>query len=277
MLTTPHPDLLLLGAGQCFFAQITDGVVGPMRHLGNCEALELTTTDDVLIKRSSMSAGRPIYKKINRAREQTFRVVGNEFDHHNMALMTMGHVVYTTQAATPVVDQVLQTDVDTLGTGNLGAVLGDRYYYIGALSATAITVDIGATPLVLGTDYEVHSADMGVIKILPGSTLTVAAGDDLTVSYTPAVITGTAAPAVSGGTQSLIEGQFMYVADNSSGPNGIMRAWRVSITPDGALGLISEEFATFALNMTATDDTQGLYGGSAEFPLFVVQYLPDAA
>ena len=275
MLATPNADLLLLGAGQCFFAPIVNGEIQPFRHLGNCEALELTTTDDPLIKRSNMTRGRPVYKKVNRGREQTFRVVGNEFDAHNMALMTMGHVEYTTQAATPVVDRVLVTDVDTLGAGTLGEVLGDRYFYVGALLIGTVTMKLGATTLT-ASDWEVHNADMGIVKILSGSAQAVAAGDDLLVSFTPVAITGTDAPIVSGGTESEIEGQFMYVADNSSGPNGIMRAWRVSLTPDGALGLISDEFATFALNMTAQDDAQGLYGGNEDFPNFYIQYLPDA-
>lgn len=274
MLSTPHPDLLLLGSGSCYFAPIVDGVLQPFRHLGNCEALELTTTDDPLIKRSNMVAGRPVYKKVNRGREQTFRVVGNEFDAHNMALVTMGNVAYTTQAATAVTDRVLLEDVDLIGTGDLGDRLGERYFYVGALLINTVSMKVGSTSLAAGS-FEVVNADMGIVKILAAAAEAVTAGDDLLVSFTPTAITGVDAPVVRGGTEAEIEGQFMYVADNGSGPNGIMRAWRVSITPDGAVGLISDEFATMALNLTAQDDAQGLYGGSPDVPVFEIQYLPD--
>jgi hypothetical protein len=275
MLATPNADLLLLGAGQCFFAPFDDdGVARNFRHLGNCEALEDTTTDDPLIKRSSMTSNRPVYKKVNRGREVVLRVVGNEFDANNMALMTMGDVAFTTQAATAVVDRILVTDVDTLGAGTLGDLLGDRYFYVGNLLINTVTMKLGITSLG-ATDFAVFNANMGVVKILSTSTQAVAAGDDLMVSFTPTAITGTDAPIVRGGTQATVEGGFLYIADNASGPNGILRAHSVSITPDGALGLISDEFATFALNLTVQDDAAGNHGGTEDNPLYSIQYLPD--
>jgi hypothetical protein len=276
MPPTPNADNLLLGAGSCFFAPFRDDGQVIFRHLGNCEALEETTTDDPLIKRESMTKARSIYKKTNRGRDVVLRVVADEFNAENMALFTMGDVAYTTQAATAVTDRVLATDVDTIGTGTLGEVLGDKYFYVGALLIGTATMKLGAATL-SAADWEVFSATMGIVKILSTSTHAVTAGDDLKVSFTPTAITGTDAPIVRGGTQSEIEGSFLYVADNASGPNGILRAWHGSITPDGALGLISDEYATMALNITLLSDAQGLHGGSASDPLYHIQYLPDAA
>ena len=271
-LATPSAELLRLGAGELFGDRhdpVTDAMTG-FRHLGNIETLELTTTDDKLVKKSSMSKGRPVYKSVTRSRDVVMRAVGDEWSADNLALMLMGSVVYATQAATPVVDQVVYLDVPA---ATLGAALGNKFFHVGALNINTVTMKIGSTSLT-ASDFIVYNAKMGVVKILPGSAQVTNGTDDLKVSFTPTAITGLNSPVVRGGTESEINMSFLFIEDNSAGENHILRIWNASVTPDGALGLISDEFATFALNAALQDDSQGLYGGTAADPLYHLQYVP---
>lgn len=269
----PSAELLRLGAGQLFGDRhdpVTKALTG-FRHMGNIEELTLTTTDDKLVKKSSMSKGRPVYKSVTRSRDVVMRAVGDEWSADNMALMMMGDVVYATAAASAVTARVLYADVPV---GTLGSILGGKFFHVNALNIGTVTMNLGATLLVAGTDYTVYNAKMGVVQILSGSTVVTNATDDLTVSFTPAAITGKASPVVRGGNQSEIDMSFFFAEDNSAGENHILRVWNASVSPDGGLGLISDEFATFALNAALQDDSQGIYGGSVSDPLYHSQLVP---
>lgn len=271
----PSAEDLLLGAGQVFFQRFdADGnPTGGMLHLGNVETLEITTTDDKLIKKSSMSRARPVYKSVTRSREVVLRAVGDEFNPDNLALMLMGNIEYATEAAVEVADKVLFADVPA---ATLGAALGGQYFHVGALNIDTVSMKLGATALDTD-DFEVVNARMGLIRIKETSTTVTNGADDLTVTYTPQAITGTESAVVRGGTETEIQGSVLYISDNTSGQDTILRVWNVSVAPDGALGLISEEFATFALNMTIQDDSNGDHGGSADDPLYHLQYVPQPA
>lgn len=269
---SPSAELLRLGAGEFLFDKhdpVTGASTG-FRHLGNVETLEMTTTDDKLVKKSSMSRARPVYKSVTRSRDVILRAVGDEWSADNLALMLMGSVAYATQASAPVVDQVLYADVPA---PTLGEALGDRFFHVGKLNINTVSMKIGAVSLT-AADFEVYNAKMGVIKILAASTDVTNGADDLLVSFTPVAITGTDSPVVRGGTESEIQGSVLFIEDNSAGENHILRVWSVSVSPDGALGLISEEFATFALNMAVQDDSQGVHGGTVDDPLYHLQLVP---
>jgi len=273
-LTSPSPELLRLGSGELFFDRWDeDGNPTGMRHLGNVETLEITLTDDKLVKKESMTRARNTYKSITRSRTVILRAVGDEWSVDNLALMLMGSLVYATAAATPVVDKVLYADVPV---GTLGSILGGKFFFVGDLNVGTLTMDLGATALD-ADDFEVYNAQMGVVRIKETSTTATNGTDDLTVSYTPAAITGTASPVVRGGTETVIQGSVLFFEDNTTGENHILRVWSVSVTPDGALGLISDDFATFALNMEVQSDVAGDHGGTADDPLFHVQLVPAAA
>lgn len=247
MANTPSSDNLLLGKGQCFFSRFDDnGVATGFRHFGNVETLELTTDDDVLDKYSSQSAEAPLYKRVTRRRTVTLRASLDEFEAHNVALALMGDVAQSTaQAATAVVAEVLTTT----------ALKGGYYKTAKMGPITAVTLDNSTTttPLVLGTDYVIADADLGLIHILATATA-VAAGDDITISYTPTAY-ASGLTQISGGSDNKIEGAFMFVGDPTTGPAYLLEVWKVSVAPDGAIGLISDDYAQFNLTMTVEDDS----------------------
>lgn len=265
----PNSNDLFLGKGQLFFdrysaAPTKQGLI----HLGNIETFEITTEDDTIEKKSSMSAASPVLKKVTRGRKVTLKVVGSDFAQDAVALALMGDLNEQTQAATPVVGEIIA----------LAAVVKKgRYYRItgryGPLSA--IVIKQGATTLVSGTDYVVTDSVNGIIQTLQSSPTIVDGVGNLTADYTPTVYaSGTGIQTIRGGNKSLIEGGFFFSPDPASGPKMAVQVFRTSISPDGALGFISDDFASWSLQATVLDDSAGLFGGSTLEPLYRVSYLP---
>lgn len=240
---TPDSDNLLVGKGQVWFNRFDAlGVGTGLRHLGNVDAMEITTADDKIQKYSNMSQDAPLYKEVARRRTITIRLTLSEFNPENMAMVMMGTVVRTaTQAATAVTGEVLTTS----------AVLGGHYMFSKIGPHTAISVSSSGVKT-LGTDYTIEDANVGIIKILP--TGTIVAGASVTASYTPTPYVAGDIVEVYGGESQTVEGSLLFVGDPTTGPRQKIEVWRVSFTPDGALGLISDEFASVGLTGSVLAD-----------------------
>lgn len=253
----PSSENLLLGKGQLFFDRFdANGVSTGRVHMGNIDTFEITTSDDNVEKYSAMSAGAPLYKRVNRKRTVTCRVTGDEFNADNLALMIMGSKSVLAQAATPVVDEALAP-----------ATVPGAYYKTAKLGPiSAVTMEFGGVAGVLNTDYAIINADVGLVRVLPGTALTGA----VTISYTPTAYTDEVT-VVSGGDSGIVQGSLLFIGDPSAGPKVMVEVWSVSVTPDGALGLISEDFAQLSLNMAVQADE----AGHPDSPLYNVTYLPD--
>lgn len=265
----PNSNDLFLGKGSLFFDRYTSTPAkNGLFHLGNVETFEITTEDDQIEKKSSMSSASPILKKVTRGRTVKLKVVGNDFAQDAVALALMGDSNEQTQAATPVSGEII---------GLAATVLKGRYYRItgryGPLSS--IVIKQGATTLVLGTDYVITDSVNGIIQTLQSSPTIVNGVGNLTADYTPtAYSSGTGIQTIRGGNKSLIEGGFFFSPDPASGPKMAVQVFRCSIAPDSALGFISDDFASWSLTATVLDDSAGLFGGSTNEPLYRVSYLP---
>jgi hypothetical protein len=254
---TPNSDNLLVGKGQLLFNRFDSlGVPTSFKHLGNVDSLELTTADTKIQKYSAMQASAPLYKEANQKRIVTLKVVGDEFAPDNLALVLMGDLATLVQPATAIVGEALAP-----------ATVPGSYVKLAKLGPyTAVAVKFGATPGVLGTDYAIINAKMGLIRILPGTILTGA----VTADYTPSAYTGTTGPAVvGGGTAGIIQGSFLFIGDPTTGPAMMVEIWKANVSPDSAIGLISEAFATLGLTASILDDS----GNHAAHPLYQVTYL----
>jgi hypothetical protein len=252
----PSSENLLLGKGQVFFDRFdTNGVSQGLRHLGNVETFELTTADDNVDKYSSMTAGAPLYKRVNRRRTVTLKITGDEFHPENMALVTMGTQSTLAQTATPVVAEAM-----------FATTLPGVYYKTKKLGPiTAVVVRFAAIVGVLNTDYAIIDANAGLIRILPGTILTGAVQMD----YTPTVYASPTGPqVVSGGVSGIVQGRIMFIGDPSTGPKTIVNVWKVNITPDGAVGLISDDYATMGLSAAVLDDS----ANHPASPLYEITY-----
>lgn len=261
MSTNPSSDNLLIGKGSVYFKR-NDETNPHFRHLGNVDTLEISTEDDVLEKRSSMEAAAPLYKSVTRSRTPQLRLTMDEFNAENLALVLIGDTAQTAaQPATPVVGEQLTDD----------AALGGYYRTAKVGPITAVVVKKGVTVLVLGTDYEITNAGLGLIRLLEGG-IVVVAGDTITVDYTPTAYAD-GFKTVRGGTKNDIEGSILFIADPTSGPAQMVEVWKVSVRPDGALGLISEDFAQMAVVMKVLSDK----ANHSTAPYYLVTQLTDGS
>ena len=115
-------------------------------------------------------------------------------------------------------------------------------------------VEASTTEYTKGRDffYDEQSASAGVIKFNIGSA--ISAGDKVKVSYH---IDEANLINVSLADAGDIEGEFLYIGDNNSGPNYTIEGWRVKVSPSGDLsGLIGTDFGSFQLTVDFLDDSE---------------------
>lgn len=261
---SPNAENLLLGAGMVYINPFDDsGVPQGLIAVGNVTALELTTDDDRIQKFESMTHARSLYKEVLRRRNVSVRLAMDEFSPDIVALMLQGEKVQSAaQAATAVVDEQLTDD----------ARLGNFYMPSKFGPYSAISVDggvAGTTLLALDDDYEVIDATglRPLIHLLPGAT-TAADGDIITVSYTPTAY-ASGLTQIRGGTRSKVRGSLLFIGDPSDGPKLQLEIWKLAFRPDGAFGLISEDFAQIAMVGTVESDA----ANHPTEPLYRVTYL----
>lgn len=248
-ILSPVAGNLLLGKGQLLFDRFTPaGASEGYRHMGNVEEFSIELTDEKAEKFTSQNQSAGLYKSVTTKRTSVLAVQADEFAIANIALGMMGDEDETVQAGGAVVAEVLTASV----------ILG-KYYKTAELGISAITLtaDPGGTPvvLVLGTDYVVLDAIAGVIQILPTAT-GVTDGEDIEIDYTSAAYTAaTALGRVKGATKTSIEGSVLFIPDPSTGPKLLIEVWRVSVSPNGPVGFISDDYANFTLSMEIQDES----------------------
>lgn len=245
-------DLLLLGRGKVYFDRFTTaGAKTGERFVGNCTRLEVTTTDELREKYSSATNDSPLMKSVNVRRTIEFALTLDEFDIENVALALMGDDGDFLQAAGgPITDE----SVTVVKTG--------RYYQLGgpaapagdkrAVTSVVVTDDPMTTTYTLGTDYD-EDLVRGRIYIIPGGG--ISDGDGLLVDYSYSAKVAGDIPQINAGAGTTIEGYLRFVGDPAAGPVYEAQIWKISISPDGAVGLISDDFGEFPLKGKVLDDS----------------------
>lgn len=241
---------ILLGRGKIYFDRLTTaGAKTGLRFLGNCTKFELTTSDELKEKFSSASKDSPLLVSVNIRRTIEAGITIDEFDEWNQALGLMANEPGEfTQSASSVVDEVV------------GPVKRGRWFQLGPaiggarnISSVVVTSSPAGTTYVLNTDYR-EDLVAGRIYIMPTGTIPDT-GVNLLVDYTrPAITAGSGLPKVSGGSAGKIEGHIQFISDPATGPLLQVDIWKASITPDGAVGFISEEFGEFSVKAKVLDD-----------------------
>lgn len=252
-------DNLLLGRGSVLLDRFSNGAATGLRFLGNAEAVARSMEDDTLTFRSSTQAARPILKEVTRERTIEYLITLNEYQMENLALSLMGDLVASSLTA--------GTDL----TVEHLAVKQGHWYDLGRRSVTNVVVedDTPVTPVVFDVtdDYTVDAA-RGLVYIVPGGG--IADGENLTITFDAAA---GALQQLRGGVRTTIEGHFQFWSDNASGPNYRVEAHKVSITPEGELGLITDEFGNFQLRLKVLDDS----ANHPDAPLDTIEIFTPAA
>ncbi len=103
------------------------------------------------------------------------------------------------------------------------------------------------TTYVAGTDYEISSAlkdnEIGRIKVLAGGSITDGANIHVTYGYTAA-----AYEQINAIAETAIEGRLRFVSDNPVGENYEIYYHHVSLTPDGDVSNIGDDWSSLSFS-----------------------------
>lgn len=149
------------------------------------------------------------------------------------------------------------TDTFTLTSGaTITATItsSDTFTKTSAGATIEAKVEASTTTYTKGRDYfyDEQSASAGIIKFNTGSA--ISAGDKVKVSYH---VDEADLLNVSLADAGDIEGEFLYIGDNNSGPNYVIEGFRTKISPSGDLsGLIGTDFGSFQLTVDFLDDSE---------------------
>ena len=239
--STPSADNLMLGAGAVYFDRkdISGNKTGE-RHLGNCSDFTVNTTVEKVEKYSSMQAAKRLYKSVIKQIKAAGKITLDEYDMENLALALLGTTGTITQASATVTAESFTAYLDRW------TKLANRN-----LSSSGIVVKDAADATVPASNYEVDLLS-GRIKILAANTATVVEGEACKIAYTAAAETF---PKIVGAAVSKIEGMVRFIGDPTSGPKYEMEAWNCSVQPEAEIGLISDDFKNFVLNLEIMDDS----------------------
>ena len=227
---------VLFGRGSLYFDRFTTaGVATGERLLGDVKDFSITPAAEVKDVYDYTKAATPLLVRVPIRVTTEVSMTLLEHTAANLALMVLGSdATGFTQSPATVSNEALN------GTGVVLPAL-DRWYPLANRRVSAVTVTGGAagsTARTLNTDYTID-AEGGRIYIT--STGACVAGTDLVrVSYTAAAIT-TPVEQVLAGVQARIEGFLRFVSDPTAGPSWEVQCWKVSLTPDGSLSLITAD------------------------------------
>jgi hypothetical protein len=246
MPTVADGSKLLLGRGKIYFDRWLPGTTTPTgaRMVGDADKFDIVPSVQTKDRYASTKNTATKLATVNISQQHMLQIQMGEYDPENVAIALLGDTASVTQTATPVTAESLTSSV----------VLG-RIYQTAKRLITAITVhQLPSTVLVLGTDYEVEDATMGLIRILPTS-VTVTAGSGITIDYTPTAIVAPGLTKVSAGLESKIDGKLLFVGDPAQGHQWDAEFWHVRFTPNGALALITSDFADIPVQAEVLDDS----------------------
>lgn len=245
---------LALGKGEVYFAQFKPGtqIPGGERFLGNCPEFTMNREAEKLEHFSSTRGMRLKDDEDTVGVTNTSTISCDDVSPANIALWMLGEALTLTTAAATA-----QTDTFEDVAPGLAYQLGvTDASPTGARNVANVVVTKGATPLTLGTDYEVD-ATLGRITLLDNDTTTVIEGDDLDVTFD--ISASTRAQIVSSSASA--EGALRFISYNPKGQKiDYFMPW-VKISPNGEIALITEEYMTIPLNVEALvkDDLEAIY------------------
>jgi hypothetical protein len=240
---------LLLGAGRVYTSQWANNAnPGEWIFMGDVEKFSCTLTANTLEKEGSTSSVRSIIASDTISLKAELAFTANEWTPDNIRKALLGTKSTWSQTSGTATDTAL-------GNAKLGAGLktGKRNIVVTAVKKGATTL-VAATSWGGSGDYYVDTV-AGIIFIFDTPTTAgLADGDALT--WTGTYPTITAKTMISAMTGPITLG-VMFVSDNTRGPNREVTVHKVTLTPEGAMDLISKEYGQ--LNFKATvqaDDSQ---------------------
>lgn len=252
MKLAPSSENLLLGAGNVYFDRFdSNNASTGLRHLGLVDSFGITHSVETVEKKNAMDGSKATYAEVVTGSAAELAAVLTEFTPENLALAMMGKDgLYTQTAEATVTDRAVGPAA--------AAVKLDVWYDMGCLNPTVSAVKQSSTPLNTSA-YELN-AEAGMIRLLSsytGANKGVEAAAITWSGSTPAIAAADKKQLVYGLASGTIKGRLRYIAatNQTQGPRMMVDVWICGLTPDGELGFISDDFATFNLKGKVYADT----------------------
>jgi hypothetical protein len=247
-LLYPIPHLPMLGKGSILF-DVFDANGNPTgsQHLGNCHKLDLDIKDDIATLFQSINKNVSLIASALKKREPSITITGTDFSAQHMAIVMMAAGVV------PLVGTALTITAEALASAT--ATKHGRYFRTLNLnldvSLPANTVcHQGVTTLVQGTDYIIADPQLGLIYFPLASA--VVDTTPVTLDYKTLGLTNNV---VQGATQPYIKGRLTFDPDPTDGQKIALDIWKVNLNPNGALGVIADDYGNWTLKGMILDDT----------------------
>ena len=182
-------------------------------------------------------------------------VVGDTSGATAIVIAALGGTTYDVYNVTGTF-QASETLTAVGGTSGEAGTLDATDFFTTDTTATSQTLTVtGATAglLVENTDWKIVTADKdletGRIEIMDGASIDE--GEVLTFVYTAGYDTY---EKVNGLNETYIEGRLQFISDNPVGNNYKLDIWRASVSPNGDIAFIGEDWATLPITAEILKD-----------------------
>lgn len=235
-----------IGQGKVYVApRASNGAInGGWTELGDTERLEVSVTQDFVDDYESCSGNRSIALHVPIQTDWEFAVDAKSFTKENLARAFYG-------TASAVAGSTVTGEMATAYALNQIVPLKNP-------GVSAVTVTVGVTPLVAGTDY-VLDAKNGTITLISATNLGGAGPWTLDVDYTYA-----AYEKMEANTQTIAEYAFRFEGINLATKRTVIaQMHRVSLNMAETLSLIGTEVGLFTMGGMMLPDPSAGTGESA--------------
>lgn len=265
----PNTRNYLLGRGAVYVSALdaSTGLPRDYRHLGNAPSFSITVEEETLEHQSSLQGLRVTDARVVLSKEVQFSFALDEIEDNNLELFLSGS---SSTPANPTPSAETEFNfIPVAGGSEPGVVLGRWYDLKDAAGARAydfqaagdITLKEGSTPatttLVEDTDYELDLVNGRVLFL---STATnVAAGEGVTLEWAmnaSAASTVEQIDALGGSNTQKYAVKFISINPQDNNRNTEYEFAKASLSADGELGLISDEFAEMGFSGVAESSTE---------------------
>lgn len=213
-------------------------------HMGNCSKFDQEIKDDKAELYQSINGVPTLIASAVKKRQLILSITGTDFAFTHLAIQQMasgGKQTVLSTGTTPVVAEALASATATK-KGKFFSTIGRN---IGA-----VTVKQGVTTLVLNTDYQIADALQGLIYFLPAGAVDDSAA--VTIDYTPAALS---LSQISGAVAPFVKAKIRFIPDPTDGQKIGGEWWKVNLSPNGKLALISDDYGNWELEGMVLDDS----------------------
>lgn len=247
----PQPDDYFLGRGKVYIAELTNGIPGAYRDIGNVPEFKVTATSETLKHFSSQQGLKIVDREVTVSQEVSLGFSADEINAENIADFLSGEKsTHTNVAIAGFAERQMIASVELGRWYDIKNNSGERGYDI---DSADLLVEKDASPDVTldeGIDYKLD-LKMGRIFFFK-TAVKIAAADPVNVTLTADAMAA-AVTEVRALTQTTRQVALKFIAENpnNNDKQTEFQFHQVNLKADGDFAMISDEWATMAFTAVA--------------------------